>query len=154
MTMYIPHTQIHTFISNSTYLQQLFTNNTIFDTDMAHPKHLIFTYSYFFSPPIHFSCVIVFPVLSISRSTAIPYLRTEYLIDDMITNCLVSSLSGCPRQETKRDSRPDEEATREGCACGQNIPVAVPHKLHPAQHCLLGPVWRPRPLVIVHIGQL
>ena len=138
MTIYIPHTQIHTFISNSTYLQQLFTNNTIFDTDIAHPKHLLFFY-HIFKYPIHFSSVI-FPVLSISRSTAIPYLRTEYLIDDMITNRLVSSLSGCPRQETKRDSRPDEEAAREGCACGQNIPVAVPHKLHPAQHCLLGPV--------------
>ena len=93
--------------------------------------------------------------MSISRSTA-TYLRNEYFwfIDDMVTNRLVSSLSGCPRQKTKRDSWPDEEEAGEGGVGGQDIPLAVPHQLHPAQHRVLGPVWWPRSLVMVHSGKL
>ena len=47
---YTYYTQIHTFIS--AYLQQLFTNNTIFDTDIARPKDLLFIHHViYFSVP-------------------------------------------------------------------------------------------------------
>ena len=56
-------------------------------------------------------------------------------------------------QATKGNSGYDEEKAGKGCAGGQDLALAFPHKFHLAQYCLLGPVWRPRPLVIEAILQ-
>ena len=60
-------------------------------------------------------------------------------------DCTVAA--GRSRQEAEGNPGPDEEEEREGRPGGQDLSLALPHQLHPAQHCLLGFVWGPRPLV-------
>ena len=50
-------------------------------------------------------------------------------------------------KKTEGDSGFDEEKTRKSSSGWQNIKMAFSNKFYPAQHCLLGPLRRPRPMV-------
>ena len=50
-------------------------------------------------------------------------------------------------KKTEGDSRFDEEKTWKSSSGWQNIKMAFSNKFYPAQHCLLGPIRRPRPMV-------